>query len=370
MTTNTTEMNMFDQLTAGVALEGGRELVEVAGGGGAKYASAVPTGFYLVSLNRYGALGPITAMQSQGKGTKPEEKTTETIKIGFEILKNVVSLDPEGAEFNMVREYTKDGVTDKVPYTVDINGMFNLNRSNNDKAKFPKIVDRLRRALPYDVQDKVRASGKTLSEAYPTLKSMFGQQFVVYIQKAKRGDREFNEVLFTAKSAAAMTEYNKDLGFSKDVQELIEIYPYDDKERSIGFAGCEAGTALNSKAILFDIDAKDTAQVHLDSVAHEFFYIGKDAIKGKGAVVEFCEILEVNMKLGKYTGTVFSDKIKAGSLFIPQPTPRTEKKAEEGAPDTKFDDSSALEAVSTGNVQVEVSAEEAPAAEASNDYAL
>lgn len=366
-------MNMFDQLTATADLnDAGREAVEVAGGGGAKFATAVPSGFYLASFNRYGALGPITSMQSQGQGTKPEAKTTETIKVGFELLQLVVPNNPEDKDFEMVRVYKKDDVETKVPYIVDINGMFNLTRSSNDKAKFPKIVDRMRRALPYDIQDKVKENKQTLSEAFPTLKSMFGQQFIVYVQKAKRGDREFNEVLFTAKAAAAMTEFNKNEGHVKEVQELIELYPHDDKERSIGFAGCEKGLALNSKAILFDVDAKDTQQIHLDSVAHEFFYVGKDAIKNKPAVVEFCEILDANMKLGKYSGTEFEAKVKAGTVVIPEPTPRTEKKTEdENAPDTKFDDSSALEEVAAAPTAVEVKAEEkADAATATETYGL
>lgn len=359
--------NQFDQLVAADLNDEGREGVEVKGGG-SKFPYAVPSGYYLASFNRYAACGPITTMQSQGKGVAPEAKTIETLKMGFELLECVVPVDPAAKDFSLVKTYTKDDKEEKVPYVVDLNGIFNITRSNNDKAKFPKIVDRMRRALPYDLQDKVKASGKTLSDAYPTLKSMFGQQMVVYVQKAKRGEREFNEVLFTGKAVAAMTEYNKDQGFPKDVQEVIEVYPYDDKERSIGFAGVEKGTPLNTKAVLFDIDAKDTKQVHLDSIAHELFYIGKDAIQGKGALVEFCEILETNMKLGKYINTEFSNKVKSKEIAIPEPKPRTTKEDTKDV-DDNFEDSSALEAIKSSTPAPVVEVEKGSEA-ATEEYGL
>lgn len=354
--------NQFDQLVALDLNDEGREGVEVKGGG-AKFPTAVPSGYYLATFNRYGACGPINTMQAGGKGQKPEARTVETIKLGFELIECVAPVDPAAKDFELIKTYKKDDVEEKVPYIVDLNGIFNITRSNNDKAKFPKIVDRMRRALPYDLQDKVKAEGKTLSDAFPTVKSMFGQQMVIYVQRAKRGEREFNEVLFTGKAVAAMTEYNKEQGFPKDVQEVIEVYPHDDKERSIGFAGCEAGKPLNTKAVLFDIDAKDMQQVHLDSIAHEYFYIGKDAIQGKAATVEFCEILDANMKLGKYADTVFGEKVKKGELVIPEPKPKTTKEDTTKEVDDNFEDTSALEAVKSSApvpvVEVEKGAEEA-----------
>lgn len=335
----------------------GRESADLSTG----FPQYVPSGYYLVSLNRFATLGPVPKMQKNQQGVM-EVKSSEQIKVGFEILKCVKAINPMAETFKLVKSYKneKTGETDLVPYTVDIGGMFNMTLSQSSKSNMAKVLPVMRSALPFYVKDEVKASGKTLEDVYPTLKSMFGQQFIIYIQEIDngkpkgKGHRIDNVIMPSTTQAPALTAYNNRKGADgklisvepKTVVAGLEMYSHDEGLRDPGFTAQEKGTPLHTRCILFDIDAKDMSQAHLDTVAHEKVFIGKDCIPGKESTIEFCDLLDVNMRLGKYSDFAVSNLIKSKVLTIPAPKPRKNKDGET-APDANFDDAKALDMSTT-----------------------
>ena len=170
-----------------------------------------------------------------------------------------------------------------------------------------------------------------------------------------------------------MSALNEANGFPKDVQQFIEIYPHDDKERKIGFAGCDKGTPLNTDAILFDIDAPDMKQVNLDSIAQEVIFIGQDAIAGQDKMIRFATLFNIYHKMGKYKDTAFGELLSKGAVKIPEAKPfRNDKEDDKDVKkiEEDFKDSSALDAVASAAPVVETEKASASVAKAEEEYSM
>lgn len=304
---------MTDLLQGVSLLEGGREDVAVAGGG---YSRSVPTGYYAVKLNRLAFFGNIPRVK-KFKGIA-NVKDDERVKIGFEILKCVKAIDPKAADF----ELTKDFGEGKEPYTIDVGGMFDVTRSTNAKAGYPKLIKALVNNLPLSVAKKAKKDGG-IKKIFPTLKSLWGQEYILYIHETlpdKEG-RSDNIISFTDGAAAEATELNEKREFNKEaISAGIELYRIDKGDELEDIEPCmEKLTSLDSKAILWDVDDPNMKQVHLESVANEYLWLGDDAcpIAGKTGG-QYCQILGSLMSNAKFKATKAYEMFLSQELKVPE----------------------------------------------------
>lgn len=305
---------MNDLLQGVDLLEGGREDVEVAGGGG--YSRAVPTGYYAVKFNRLAFFGNIPRVKKYKNVASV--KDDERVKIGFEIIKCVKAVDPKAEDF----ELTKDFGEGKEPYTVDVNGWFDLTRSTNGKAGYPKVVRELLNKIPFATAVKAK-KGKGIKETFPTLKSLFGQEYILYIHETlpdKEG-RTDNVIFFNDTTAAEATALNEKREFDKEeIQPGIELHRIDkgaDLEMVEPYM--EKLESLDSKAILWDVDDPNMKQVHLNSVANEVMYLGADACPvAKKTWCQYCQLLGTLMANAKFKSTKVYEMFLSQELKVPE----------------------------------------------------
>lgn len=305
---------MTDLLQGVNLLEGGREDVEVAGGGG--YSRSVPSGYYAVKFNRLALYGNVPRVKKYKNVSNV--KDDERVKIGFEILKCVKAVDPKAEDFDL----TKDFGEGKEPYTVDIGGMFDVTRSTNAKAGYPKIVKAMLNNIPFATAIKAK-KGKGIKETFPTLKSLFGQEYILYIHETapdKEG-RSDNVIFFTDGSATEATELNEKRGLDKEpIQAGIELHRIDKGADLEMVEPCmEKLESLDTKAVLWDVDDPNMKQVHLNSVANEIMWLGTDAspVSGK-SWCQYCQVLGSLMSNAKFKSTKVYEMFLSQELKVPE----------------------------------------------------
>lgn len=326
----------FDLINA-TDLNIGQETTEASSGGsgGVKYPRTVKTGIYLVEANRYAAFGKVAKEDTFGDKDK---KIQDRMRFGFEILQCVIPLDAGAADQVLVKEFGDD----KEPYTVDINGGLDFNRSSHVKAGYPVIRDSLFGALPMALVEKLEDQDKVVTDVFKNLKQLMGQQFLLFIyeEQDKDGKGVRNHINISGEKAVKWTEALEAKGIKYKINEGLSIFPIDGEERYSGtkkLPNTAPAQALRTKSIVWDISAEDMTQAHLDAVAHEYVFVGEECSPTDHSSPEYCQLLKMQLVNGTLQGTAVGRKLESGELKIPDPRQLKAKESAETESVAKVD---------------------------------
>lgn len=325
-------------------LEIGQESTEIVSGGGAKYSRTLKSGYYKAEINGYAAFGKVTKTNNFDAGK--DKSVQDRIRLGFEIMECVLPVDPEAKDQPLIKEFGDD----KEPYMIKVNNDLDFARSEGDNAQYPKIRDAVLSALPISVLAELEEKDLSAAEVYKSLKQVVGQQFIIYVHEEIATNKDGynrNYIFFNKTKAEQFTKDNLAKGIKKKVEIGMEIHPIDGGNRVMGtkqLPVLEPTKALRTKMFVWDVTAEDMTQAHLDSVAHEYLYVGEECSPTDKSAPEYCQLLKMQLANGTLQGTAVGNKLEAGELKIPDPR-AVKQEEEKDAVKVDFEDTAEIEDV-------------------------